>query len=327
MTGIFAAMRSVSAAVVTAVVLLAPAYADPEPGVPHIGVLFDGRGAAPWTQGLRDGLRRHGYVDGKSIIIEWQGSAETYEQMRVLAAELARSGVKLIVTAGSPATPAALEATELPVVFTFGDPVAAGYGVSLAKPGGRGTGVSVLSIELYPKRLQLLRELAPRARRVVFLRNPTNRLASRLLDELQAAGKTLGMQIVTLDARDASEVDTALRSLRRGAPDALIVSAEPLFMASKAQIARRVRTLKLPAVFPWREYHDEGVLMSYGPNLTATGRQMAGYVDKILRGAKPADLPIEQASTYELIIDLRIARAMGLKVPQSLLARADEVMR
>ena len=135
------------------------------------------------------------------------------------------------------------------------------------------------------------------------------------------------MQIKTLDARDAGEVDTALHSLRRSAPDALIVSAEPLFMANKGQIARAVRALKLPAVFPWREYHNEGVLMSYGPNLTTTGRQMASYVDKILRGAKPADVPIEQASKYELIIDLRVARAMGLDVPQSLLARADEVIR
>jgi len=316
-----------SSAIVTVVLLLAEANADPQPKVPRIGVLFDQKGNAVWTKGVREGLHQLGYLEGKTIMVEWRGNAETYEQMRLLAAELERSGVELIITAGSPATPAALEATGVPVVFTFGDPIAAGFAASLAHPGGRATGVSVLSVELYPKRLELLRELAPHARRIVFLRNPTNRLASRLLDALQEAGQRLGMQIKTLDARDAGEVNAALKSLRRNPPDAVIVSAEPLFLASKAQIAQAVRAAKLPAVFPWAEYHDEGVLMSYGPNLTETGRQMAGYVDKILRGAKPADLPIEQASTYELIIDLRIARAMGLHVPQSLLARANEVNR
>src|SRR5258708_2622443 len=285
MIRILTTLRSFSAAIICAAMLLTPVYADPQPNVPHIGVLFDDRNSAPWTEGLRDGLRQLGYVEGKSITIEWRGSGKSYEEMRLLAAGLARSGVELIVTAGSPATPAALEVTGLPVVFIFGDPVAAGFSASLAKPGGRGTGVSVLSVELYPKRLELLHELAPRARRIVFLRNPTNRLAPRLLDEVHAAGLSLGLQIKTLDARDAGEVSTALHSLRHSAADAMIVSAEPLFVASRMQIARAVREFKLPAVFPWREFHDEGGLISSGPNLAAIGRQPRAYLAPILHRA------------------------------------------
>jgi putative ABC transport system substrate-binding protein len=141
------------------------------------------------------------------------------------------------------------------------------------------------------------------------------------------AAKALGVQLEPFDARDTRELDKALRAIQRSRPDAILVAGDLLFLSNHAKVARAVRETKLPAMFPWREYHDEGVLMSYGPNLTETGRQMAGYVDKILNGAKPADLPIEQASKYELIIDLRVAHAMGLSVPQSLLARADEVIR
>src|SRR5258708_15417003 len=215
MIRILTTLRSFSAAIICAAMLLTPVYADPQPNIPHIGVLFDDRNSAPWTEGLRDGLRQLGYVEGKSITIEWRGSGKSYEEMRLLAAGLARSGVKLIVPAGSPATPAALEITGLPVVFIFGDPVAAGFAASLAKPGGGGTGVSVLSVELYPKRLELLHELAPRARRIVFLRNPTNRLAPRLLDEVHAAGLSLGLQIKTLDAC-ATPVKSARPSTRYG---------------------------------------------------------------------------------------------------------------
>ena len=213
------------------------------------------------------------------------------------------------------------------MVFISGDPVGTGLAASLARPGANGTGVSTLSSELMSKRLELLQKIAPRIRRVILLGNPDSPLHAGMLEEAQNAARTLHIHIIALDASNADELDAALRAIQRSAGDAFMVSSNVFFLANRAKIAEAVAKAKLPAIFPQRDYHDAGVLMSYGANLKEAGRQMAGYVDRILRGAKPGELPIEQMSKYELVIDLRVARAMGLKVPQDLLLRADEVIR
>ncbi len=313
--------------VIGAAMLSAPASSDQSSAVPRIGVLIPPANA-PLEEGLRDGLRDLGYLDGKNIVIEWRRSAGTAEELRALAADLARSKVDLIVASGSPAARAALAATTLPVVFSpAGDPVATGFAVSLARPGGNATGVSTLSADLIPKRLEFLRLVAPRARRIVYLINPSNPVGARQLEEAQEAARTLGVQLVPLTARNPDEIDAALRAIPRSNAGGVLVTADLMFLMNKAKVARAIREVRLPAMVPNREYLDDGVLMSYGPNLKEVMRRAAVYVDKILRGAKPAEIPIEQVSIVELIIDLRASRSMGIEVPQALLMRADEVIR
>ena len=240
---------------------------------------------------------------------------------------MAKLEVDLIVTMGSPATRAALDATRKPVVFIVGDPVATGFAASLAKPGGNATGVSVLSTELDRKRLELLRELAPRARRIAYLTNASNPSAAHDLAEVQNAARALRLQLLPLSAQTAAEIDAALKELSHGKADGLIVSPDLGLFAYRGKIAKAVREARIPAMFPFREYHDVGVLVSYGPDPPSAMRRAARYVDRILRGDKPAELPIEQISKYEMIIDLRVAREMHIDVPEALVLRADEVIR
>jgi putative ABC transport system substrate-binding protein len=309
----------------TSTVLMTAVHAD-EPKVARIGVLV---GAESPSEGfLRDGLRELGYIEGKNIVIEWRRFAGGGEELRSLAADLARSKLDVIVAATTAAGRAALEATAtIPVVFLSGDPVATGLAASLAKPGRNGTGVSLVSTELYPKRLEYLHLLAPRARRIAFLTNSSNPVSGPQLGALQKAAPMLGVQLVTLDARNESELGTVLGALRRGEAEGVIVSSDGVFRSNKSKLAQAIRKARLPAIFPYRAYIDDGALMSYGPDLKEAGRKTATYVDRILKGAKPGDLPIEQMSKYELIINLRVARELGLKVPQDLLLRADEVIR
>jgi putative ABC transport system substrate-binding protein len=297
-------------------------------GIPRIGVLVPALGNSPLEQGLRDGLRQLGYIEGKSIVIEWRRYTRADQDLQALATELAESGVDLILTSGSPATQAALQATTGPVVFTVvGDPVGTKFAASLASPGGHATGVSVLSIELIAKRLELLHQMVPHARRVLYLMNSANPINARVLEEVQAAARTLGLKLVTMDARDAAEIDAAFRTRSHKPTDAVLIAADYLFVTYKGKIAENVRKLRLPAMVASKENLDDGLLMSYGPNLSQVMKRAALYVDKILKGAQPRDLPIEQISTYEFIIDLRAARALRLTAPQQLLLRADEVIQ
>ena len=234
----------------------------------------------------------------------------------------------LIVALTTTAARAALSATAtIPVVFISGDPVATGLAASLAHPGRNATGVSTLSTELIPKRLELLQQVAPDVRRVILLGNPGNPLQVGVLKEARRAGEALRMQIVAVDARNAAELDVALRGLQHRASDGFMVSSDVLFLGNRAKVAAAVARARLPGMFPWRDYHDVGVLISYGASSKEMGRQAAAYVDRILQGAKPADLPIAQSSKYDLVIDLRVARELGLKVPQEILLRADEVIK
>lgn len=305
--------------------LFPPAFGDQSQPIPRIGVLVR-LASTPFEEGVRDGLRELGYSEGKNIIIEWRRSAGGDEQFS-LAADLARSKVDAIVAGNTGAALAALKTTAtIPVVFVSGDPVAAGLAKSLAKPGRNGTGVSVVSTELFPKRLEYLHWLVPRARRIAFLINSTNPILPPQLEATRKAAPVVGVELVTLDARNEAELGAALRALRRSAVDGVIVSGDALFRSNKSKVVQALRESRLPAIFPYPDYRDE-VLMCYGPNLNEVGRKLAGYVDRILKGAKPVDMPIEQISKYEFIINLRIARELGLQVPQDLLLRADEVIR
>lgn len=318
--------RHVTCAAVAATLHVGAAHADQPPAIPRIGVLMPA--VAAMEEGLRQGLQELGYIDGTSIVIDWRRSAGTDQELRTLAIDLVHSKAEIIVAAGTPAARAAMETTTtLPIVFHVGDPVASGFATSLAKPGGNGTGVSVISSELIVKRLELLHQLQPRAKRVLFLVNPSNPAAAQLMGEVQNAARTLGLRVETLNARNIAEIDAALGKMRRTAADACLVGGDLLFLAEKARIARAIRNNRMPAVFAYREFHEDGALMSYGPSLKQTMHSAARYVDKILKGAKPADLPIEQISKFHLVLDLRVAREMGITVPQELLFRADEVIR
>ena len=310
--------------VIGAAQLSASAQAAEPPTIPRIGVLT----ILPLEVVLRESLRELGYVDGENILIEWRQATTNDEELRSHAIDLARSKVDVIVTNGTPAARAALAATTtIPVVFSAGDPVATGFAASLARPGRNGTGVSLMTTELIAKRLELLHQLVPHARRIAYLTNSSNPIALRQLEEAQKAARVLGLQLITLDARNARELDTALRTLPRSMADGVLVTPDLLLQTNKSKIAQAVRKGRLPAMVPYKQYLDDGTLMSYGPDNRDLARRMAGYVDRILKGTKPSDLPIEQVSKYELVIDLRAARELGIKVSQELLLRADEVIR
>lgn len=323
------AIRSlVIATVALCVGLVGPLRADPTQAIPRIGVLSSSAANAPGEEGLRAGLRELGYADAQNARVEWRRSAGTLEELRVLAVDLVGAKVDVIVTLGTPATRAALEITRtVPVVFLVGDPVRLGFADSLARPGGNATGVSLLDADLSAKRLELLRLCVPRATRILYLMNSSNPVAPTMLKESEKAAHTLGVTLVRLDARNADELESALQAVLRSREDAILVSPDPLFQANILKIKVAVHKARLPGMFPYREYHGDGALMSYGANLKEASRRAATYVDRILKGAKPAGLPIEQISAYELVIDLRTARTVGVIVPQDLLLRADEVIR
>jgi putative ABC transport system substrate-binding protein len=313
--------------VLAAALLSLPAAAGQPPTVARIGVLNPQTASASLEDALRQGLSQLGYVEGKNIVIEWRRAADTPEAMRALATDLANSRVDLIVAMGSPATRAALDATTTPIVFFVGDPVASHFAVSLARPGGNATGVSVVYTELITKHLELLRELVPKARRIIVLTNLSNPGAPPGQQKLQQAAAKLGVQLQTLTASNAAEIDVAIRSISHKSGDAVLVSGDLFFLANRNKIAQAVRKARLPAMFPFKQYHEAGVLMSYGPDYDAGMSQVATYVDRILKGAKPSELPIEQVSKYELVVNLRLARELGIEIPQSILVRADEVIR
>jgi putative ABC transport system substrate-binding protein len=293
----------------------------------RIGVLNPQGVPTSIEDALRHGLRKVGHVEGRNLVIEWRRNAANRDEMHTQATDLAASRVDLIVAIGSPATRAALDATTTPVVFSSGDPVGGGFAASLARPGGMATGVSIQTTDLNRKRLELVHQLEPHARRVAYLFNNANPLMAPDLAEIEAGARALGVTLVPLGATTDAEIDRMLDALRQRPVDAVVVSGDFTLLASKANITRAVREAKLPAVFPYREYHESGALMSYAPDMEEVMYRIATYVDRILRGARPGELPIEQISTYELMIDLRVARFMHLRVPQELIVRANAVVQ
>lgn len=297
-------------------------------GIRHIGFLSQCSSSFD-QEAFTEGLRELGYVEGKNILVVWRHFPGNVEQLRSAADELVRSHVDIIVTCSTAATRAAFAATRsIPIVFTgIADPIASGVATSLARPGANATGVSVLVPELYPKRLDLLRQVAPRVRRVAFIVNLSSPGSALALRPLQAAAETLDIKLEVHDTRNAEAVEAALRTLSRASVDGVLIGGDTIVFSQGAQIAQAVIKARLPAVYPWRQFHAYGALMSYGPDPSQIMRRGARYVDRILKGARPEDLPIEQVSKIDLIIDLRVAREMGMSVPQELLYRADEVLR
>ena len=319
-------MRALSLGCALCLAFAAPAEA--QQGIPHIGFLSHCTSSFD-EEGFKQGLRELGYVEGKTIDIAWRRFLTDAKQLRFAADELVRAKVAIIVTCSTPATRAALEATRtIPVIFAAaGDPVATGLAASLSSPGANATGVSIQGSDLAAKRLDLLRQLAPRARRVAFIATRSNSGSIPAMQALNAAAKTLHIKLETYNTRSAEALDSALRAIPWKSIDGALVGADLVTLARGEKIAQAIRKARLPAVFPWRQFHEYGALISYGPDSRQLMRRGAYYVDKILKGAKPADLPVEQVSKVDLVIDLRVARETGIEVPPELLYRADEVIR
>jgi putative tryptophan/tyrosine transport system substrate-binding protein len=277
---------------------------------------------------LHRGLNEAGFVDGQNLRIEYRFAANQYDQLPTLAADLVGRRVALIVSMGTPAAPAAKAATTTtPVVFGVGDdPVQLGLVESLAYPGGNLTGVTTLSGELGSKRLELLRELVPTAPLFGVLVNPTNVNAEAVLKDLQAAARAIGLQIHLLRASTEREIEAAFTTLLELRAGGLMVGTDPFFNSRSEQLARLAFHHAVPTVFQFREFAVAGGLMSYGGSITEVYRLVGIYVGRILKGAKPADLPVQQITKVELLINLKTAKAFGLNVPEPLLARADEVI-
>ena len=281
-------------------------------------------------EAFRQGLRELGYVEGKNIVIEWRSAEEKLDRLPALAAELVRLKVDVIVTAGPLPTRAAKEATTtIPIVMTNeGDPIGTGFVASLARPGGNITGLSTLAPELSGKRLELLKEIVPKLSRVAVLGTSTLPGNAQSLKEVELAAGAFGVRLQYLDVLGPKDIETAFRAAVKGRADAvLMIVAGGVASANRTQILELVVKSRLPAIYNIREYVEAGGLMSYGVNQNDLDRRAATYVDKILKGAKPADLPVEQPRKFEFIINLKAAKQIGLTIPPNVLARADRVIR
>jgi putative tryptophan/tyrosine transport system substrate-binding protein len=300
-----------------------------------IGIISAGIGpensenTARWVwNAFFDSLREFGWIEGKNVTFERRYAANRLEQLPVLSAELVRLNVDVIFGIGTLAPLAAKQATStIPIVMaSAGDPVGSGLVAALARPGGNVTGMSLMAPDLGGKRLELLKELLPRITRVAVLWNAANPYPALVFKETQAAGRTLDVEIQSLEVRGPDDLNHAFEQARRQHPDAL-VSVEDVFTATyRKTIAEFAIAEQLPSLCGLREDVVAGGLMSYGANLSDLWRRAAGYVDKILRGAKPSDLPVQQPTTFELVINLKTAKALSLDVPRTLLGRADEVI-
>ncbi len=292
--------------------------ASPTPEVSHL------------IEAFLQALRELGYVEGQNIAVEYRFAEGSPERLPEFAAKLVALKADIIVTPNPAGTQAAKEATAtIPIVFMgIADPVGSGLVASLARPGGNITGLTATaSIEILGKRLELLREAVPNVSRVAVLRNPTNPDAEQSLREVEGAARKLGVQFRVQDVRVPDELDSAFAAMTRDRAGALLLLGDTMFTLHRARIASLAAKSRLPTVSGAREMAEAGLLMTYGPRLSNAFRRAAAYVDKILKGANPADLPVEQPTKFELVINMKTAKALGLKIPQSVLIRADEVIQ
>jgi putative tryptophan/tyrosine transport system substrate-binding protein len=295
-----------------------------QPLVPVIGFLNSGSPApfAPLLAAFHQGLKDGGYVEGQNVAIEYRWAEGRYDQLPALAADLVRREVAVIAaTGGTYSARAAKAATAtIPIVFATANPVGDGLVASFSRPGGNATGVSVFTTELASKRLQWLREVMPKAGKIAMLIN-----SAANVQETEAATRA-GLQLLTINAQANSDFELAFTQATQHGVEALLVSADPFFNTRRAQIVALAARHSLPAAYPWREYVEAGGLMSYGTSLAGSYRQVGQYVSRVLKGDKPAELPVQNPIKFELVINLKTARALGLTIPETLLATADEVI-
>ncbi len=313
-------------------ILSAPlaAVAQQPAKVPRIGILtLAVASSTPLFEAFRQGLREHGYVEGQNIAFEYRFAQGRADRLPTMAAELVSMKVDVIVTESVAAALAAKRATQtISIVMAIsGDPVGAGLVASLPRPGGNVTGLSLLAPELSGKRLQLLTGAAPRTTRVAVIWNPVSPASAGYLRETEAAARSLGLQLQPVEVRSPTDLDAAFKAVARARPSALITLADGMLADNRTRIVEFAVKRRLPGIFPHREWADAGGLMAYGPSFASNFRHAAIYVDKILKGAKPADLPVEQATRFELVVNLKTAKALGLTIPQTILIRADQVIQ
>ena len=316
---------------VVLLLIAAPLSADAQPvgKVPRVGVLLLSDTAQSVADAFRQGLRELGYVEGQTIAIEYRWAEGEEERFPGLASELVHLKVDVIFATVAAAVRAAKHATKaIPIVTVVNDPIAAGFVASLARPGGNITGLSMMSLEVVGKQLELLRQVVPKISRVAVLANPANPGSAPQVRQVEVVARALGMRLQPLEAHSPSEIDSAFAAMTRERAGALIVLLDPTLARprQRERIAELAARGRLPTMYALRLHVEAGGLMAYGADIFDLYRRTAIYVDKILKGAKPGDLPIEQPTKFELVINMRAAKALGLTIPPSLLLRADHVI-
>jgi ABC-type uncharacterized transport system substrate-binding protein len=308
-----------------------PGEAQQPTKVSRIGFLIAGSSSdiPERTEAFRQGLRERGYVEGKNIVFEYRYAEGKLDRLPALAAELVRLKVDVILSGGPQSTRAAKEATvTIPIVMGFdNDPVGSGSVASLARPGGNITGLSTLAPEISGKQLELLKEIVPRLSRVAILGNSTDPGNAQVVGETERAAVALGVQQLYLDVRAPEDIETAFRAASKGRADAVLTLPSFLLTSQRKQLVDLAVKSRFPAIYDRREFVEDGGLMTYAVSSTDLFRRAATYVDKILKGAKPADLPVEQPTKFELVINLKAAKQIGVTIPPNVLARADKVIR
>jgi putative ABC transport system substrate-binding protein len=319
-------MRTARWALAALVFLCFSQTVQAQPAMPTVGILAIE--AWPPIESFKQGMKDLGYVEGKNLKIEPRYAEGRNERFPYLARELVTDNVSVILTWGTEPTLAAKRATtKIPIVMgAIGDPIAVGVVTNLAKPGGNITGLSALTAALESKRLELLKEIVPNAARAAVLSNPTNRYSPAALENVRESAKKLNVALTMYEARDATSLDAALEALATSRPDGLLVLGDPFLVGQRRWIGDFTLKRRIPSVYTYAEHAEAGGLAAYAPSYHDLFRRAATYVDKILKGAKPGDLPIEQAAKFELIVNVKTARALGLTVPRTVLVRADRII-
>jgi putative ABC transport system substrate-binding protein len=284
--------------------------------------------AAPFLAAFHQGLSETGWVEGQNVAVEYRWAEDHYNRLAALAADLVGRKVDVIVAiAGAPALAAKSATSTIPIVFAgVGDPVGFGLVTSLARPGSNLTGFSNINVELTPKRLELLLELVPQAKVIALLVNPNNPNTESIIRDVSEAARAKGVQLPILKAGNESEIDAVFATLAELHAGGLVVAGDPFFFSRREQLLALASRHAVPANYMWREFAAAGGLISYGTRVTEAFRQAGSYAGRILKGAKPADLPVQQTTVFDLVVNLKTAEALGLKIPPSILARADEVI-
>ena len=320
-------LRLLACAVCTLLVTLA-SIAHTESKIPHVGILFIGGRDQPHLEAFKQGLRERGYLEDKNILLEYRYADGKEDRLRELAAELVRLRVDVIVVTADVSAQAAQDVTKtIPIVMTTGDPVSWGLAESLARPRGNVTGLTVLLADLSGKRIEILSETLPKMTRVAALWSPREKVATGVFQETKAAAQGFSLQLKSYEVNTIEDIEQAFTEMTKVRPNALVVLLTPLVTLHSKRIVELALQQHLAGIYPTRQFAEEGGLMAYGPLIGDLYRRAATYVDKILKGAKPAELPVEQPTKFELVINLKTAKQIGLTIPPNVLARADRVIR